>query len=121
VNINWKPGWWVTVRPDRLNLLNTLDWTIVGSLTLLVVLGFGFRLNQLNAIGFAEDEMNKLDAVHQYEQRNFAANAEHPMVMKFLVLLSLHAFPEVSEETALRLPNVIVGGLTAIPLFLLMA
>ncbi len=32
-------------------------------LALLVILGFGLRFTQLSAIGFAEDEMNKLDAV----------------------------------------------------------
>ena len=121
VNIGHRPGWWSTLKAERLGLISTLDWTIVGSLTLLVALGFGLRLNQLSAIGFAEDEMNKLEAVHQYEQRNFAANAEHPMVMKVLMLFSLQTLTEASGETALRLPNVIVGALTVVPLFLLMA
>jgi len=54
-------------RIDRLGLVTTLDWSIVATLSLLVVLGFGLRFTQLGAIGFAEDEMNKLDAIHAYE------------------------------------------------------
>ncbi len=34
--------------------------------------------------------MNKLDAVRAYEKGDFSANAEHPMVMKALMYLSLH-------------------------------
>ena len=64
VNIGHRPGWWTTLKAEPIGLITTLDWTIVGSLTLLVILGFGLRLNQISAIGFAEDEMNKLDAVH---------------------------------------------------------
>jgi hypothetical protein len=40
----------------------------VAILALLVILGFGLRFSQLGAIGFAEDEINKLDAIHAYER-----------------------------------------------------
>ena len=120
VDIEPRGGVWTTPRKDRLRLA-TMEWSVVGTLALLVVLGFGFRLNQLGAIGFAEDEMNKLDAVHAYEQGDFSANAEHPMVMKALMLVSMHVAPTISEEVALRLPNVLFGALTVVPLFLLTA
>lgn len=110
-----------TWRIERPGLVRTLDWTIIGSLAFLVVLGFGLRFTQLSAIGFAEDEMNKLNAVHSYERGDFSANAEHPMVMKLLMWASLRHFSPGSEEAALRLPNVLVGALTVIPLFLLTA
>ena len=90
-------------------------------LALLVILGFGLCFTQLSAIGFAEDEMNKLDAVHSYERGDFSANSEHPMVMKMLMWASLSAGAGDSEEAALRLPNVLIGALTVIPLFLLTA
>lgn len=106
---------------DRLGLVTTLDWTVIGSLALLIILGFGLRVTQLGAIGFAEDEMNKLDAVHSYQRGDFTANAEHPMVMKVLMWASLNAGAGDSEEAALRLPNVLIGALTVIPLFLLTA
>ena len=109
------------LKIDRLGLVNALDWTIVGTLALLVVLGFGLRITQLGAIGFAEDEINKLDAVHAYEHGNFAANSEHPMVMKVLMWASLRGVPAGSEESALRFPNALVGALTVIPIFLLTA
>lgn len=109
--VNW--------RIDRLSLVRTLDWSIVGTLALLIVLGFGLRITQLGAIGFAEDEMNKLDAIHAYERGDFTANSEHPMIMKMLMWASLRAVPASSEEAALRFPNAVIGALTVIPLFLL--
>jgi uncharacterized membrane protein YhaH (DUF805 family) len=109
------------VNARGLGLVTTLDWTIIGSLALLVLLGFGLRFTQLSAIGFAEDEMNKLDAVHSYQRGDFSANSEHPMVMKVLMWASVRARLGNSEEAALRLPNVLIGALTTIPLFLLTA
>ena len=107
------------VNAPALRLAATLDWTIASTLALLVVLGFGLRVSQLGAIGFAEDEMNKLDAVHAYERGDFSANSEHPMVMKMLMWASLRGVPAGSEEAALRFPNALIGALTVIPLFLL--
>jgi 4-amino-4-deoxy-L-arabinose transferase-like glycosyltransferase len=116
-------------RSRGLGLLASLEWTVVGTLAILVLLGFTLRVSQLGAIGFAEDEMNKLDAVRAYEKGDFSANAEHPMVMKALMYLSLRANSALqggttspgSEEAALRLPNALIGALTVIPLFLLTA
>ena len=90
-------------------------------LALLIVLGFGLRMTQLGAVGFAEDEMNKLDAIHAYERGDFSANSEHPMVMKVLMWASLRGLPASSEEAAIRFPNALIGALTVIPLFLLTA
>ena len=96
-----------------------------------VALGFCARGCRLDAAGLAEDEANKIFAVRAYEQGDFTANAEHPMVMKMLCYASLHAASAwnntvgkglelaISEETALRLPNAAFGALTVIPLFLL--
>jgi len=106
---------------DRFGLVSTLDWSIIGTLALLVVLAFGLRVTQLGAIGFAEDEMNKLDAIHAYERGDFSANSEHPMVMKLLMWASVRKGPLDSEEAGLRLPNALIGALTVIPLFLLTA
>lgn len=101
---------------------------IVIALVLLVAAAFAFRVGQLGAIGFAEDEVNKVDAVHAYEHGDITANGEHPMLMKALMFVSLktahlitargHA---VSDETAFRFPNAVFGALTVIPLFLLTA
>jgi hypothetical protein len=109
---NWKI--------ERLGLVGTLDWSIIGSLVILILLGLGLRVHQLGASGFAEDEMNKLNAVRSYERGDFTANGEHPMVMKVLIWGSLNAIP-ASDEVALRLPNALIGALTVIPLFLLTA
>ena len=109
------------LKSDRLGLVANIDLTVGLSLALLVLLGFGLRVSQLSSIGFAEDEMNKLNAVASYERGDFSANAEHPMLMKVLMLVSLNAAPNASKEAALRFPNVLIGALTVIPLFLLTA
>ena len=121
INVQGQPKGWTKAVLDRLGLVSTVDLTIILTLALLLGLGFGLRVSQLGAIGFAEDEMNKLDAIHSYERGDFSANAEHPMLMKMLMFFSLHATPNVSEEAALRLPNALIGALTVVPLFLLAA
>lgn len=104
---------------NRFGLVRTLDWTLAGTLALLVILGFGLRVTQLGAIGFAEDEMNKLEAIHAYERGDFSANSEHPMVMKLLMWASVNKAQASSLEAALRMPNALIGALTVIPIFLL--
>jgi len=100
-------------------------------LALLFLLGFGLRLHGLGAVGFAEDEINKLEAVRAYERGDISPNAEHPMLMKTLIFVSLRAArawneeadaaQQISQEAALRFPNVLFGALTVLPLFLLTA
>jgi hypothetical protein len=99
------------------------------ALAMIMTLGFALRLIGLGAIGFAEDEINKVDAVHAYDRGDFTVNAEHPMLMKVLMDLSLRASrvwnsiagANIAEEAAIRFPNVLLGALTAVPLFLLTA
>jgi hypothetical protein len=119
--VNERPRFWTILRAFRLGFVTSLEWTTLGALALFITLGFGLRINQLSAIGFAEDEMNKLDAIRAYERGDFSANAEHPMVMKLLMWGSQKVAPFESAEVALRLPNVLVGALTVVPLFLLAA
>lgn len=116
VGVHEQQGW----KIERFGLVSTWEWSVVGSLIILVVLAFGLRINQLGASGFAEDEMNKLDAIRSYERGDFTANGEHPMMMKMLMWGSLNALP-AGAETALRLPNALIGALTVVPLFLLTA
>jgi hypothetical protein len=119
----------VTRLMDSPGLTLTLERSLVLALAAMVILGLGLRLRGLSAIGLAEDEVNKVEAVKAYEHGNFRPNAEHPMLMKSLIYLSVQAArgwravsgEVISEETIVRLPNVIFGALTAIPLFLLTA
>jgi hypothetical protein len=102
---------------------------VILALAALVVLGLGLRLSGVSTLGFAEDEINKLNAVRAYEQGDIRPNAEHPMLMKVMMFASVqtqHAWNarssnQISDETALRFPNILFGALTAIPLFLLTA
>ncbi|HYO92686.1 MAG TPA: glycosyltransferase family 39 protein [Pyrinomonadaceae bacterium] len=107
----------------------TRDRWLVIILAALILFGFGLRLINLSTIGFAEDEINKLEAVRAYERGDITPNAEHPMLMKALIFVSMQAARawnntgalKISDEVALRFPNVLFGALTVIPLFLLTA
>ena len=102
-------------------------WAVAGVLALLVLVGLGFRVSHLGASGFAEDEVNKVEAVQAYGRGDITANAEHPMLMKALMFISITRAGQgggpdmLIDEFALRLPNAIFGALTVIPLFLLTA
>ena len=101
------------------------DVRVVAVLVLLVLVGLGFRVWQLGAIGFAEDEVNKVDAVRAYHKGDITANAEHPMLMKVLMFSSVKVARAIKgeggyrDEVVFRFPNAIFGALTVIPLFLL--
>src|SRR5215510_915924 len=113
----------------RLDLLSRLERNKILIIIVIVAVALCARVYRLDAVGFAEDETNKIFAIRAYEQGDFTANAEHPMVMKLLCAASLHiaaAWNEaagqrrhlsISEEAALRLPNALFGGLTVVPLF----
>ena len=98
-------------------------------MAVMIVIGAGLRLKGLGAVGFAEDEINKVEAARAYDRGDFTANAEHPMLMKLLIDLSLRGArawnstfaSAISDEAALRFPNALFGALTAIPLCLLTA
>ncbi len=118
--------------PDRVRAGGmAVSWqrAAVIAVALMVVIGAGLRLKGLGAVGFAEDEINKVDAARAYDRGDFTANAEHPMLMKVLIDLSLRGARALnsltsstfSEEAALRFPNAVFGALTAIPLCLLTA
>jgi hypothetical protein len=100
-------------------------------LVVLMLLGLSLRVSGIAELGFAEDEINKLEAVRAYARGDITQNAEHPMLMKTLIFISLHASQmwnagagasrQISEETAVRFPNVLFGALTIFPLYLLTA
>lgn len=113
--------------PRRLTLAR--ERGVILALAALVVLGLGLRLSGISTLGFAEDEINKLNAVRAYQQGDIRPNAEHPMLMKAMMFVSVkvqrawnaRSSNQISDETALRFPNILFGALTAIPLFLLTA
>ena len=107
---------------------------LVVILSMLVVIGFGFRVSGLNAEGLSEDELNKLNAVADYRAHGItSANGEHPFVMKVLLTISVigaekwnqtswaAANPalKVPAESALRLPGAVFGALSIALLFLI--
>lgn len=111
-------------KAERVDNMKSL--TVALALALLTVIGFGFRASDLAAIGFAEDEVNKVEAIEAYSRGDITVNAEHPMLMKALMYISVRASAgggpgKLTDEFAYRLPNAIFGALTVIPLFLLTA
>ncbi len=109
---------------------------VVALLSLLVVIGFGFRAAGLGAEGLSEDELNKLRAVEEYRARGLTSkNGEHPLLMKALLTASVVAAETwnakvaardnssvaVPVETALRLPGALFGALTTLLIFWLAA
>jgi hypothetical protein len=97
----------------------------------LTLVGLSLRVHGIAELGFAEDEINKLEAVRAYAHGDITPNAEHPMLMKTLIFVSLTASQkwnatagaarQISEEAAVRFPNVLFGALTIFPLYLLTA
>jgi len=112
------------------SLLERLEQKKYILIALIFLLALGARTYRLGAAGFAEDETNKIFAIRAYEQGDFTANAEHPMLMKMLCYASVQASAlwnraagartglVISDEEALRLPNATFGALTVVPLFL---
>jgi hypothetical protein len=92
-----------------------------------MALAFGLRAAGLSTSGFSEDEINKVRAIEEYRQGHLSANAEHPMLMKLGMLTSVKAASawnriaptssSIAIETAIRLPNALVGAATAAAIF----
>lgn len=123
------------LRPELFagrGLLTNSRTLIFAALVVLILAGFGFRINGLSAEGLSEDELNKLTAVADYRTHGLTgANGEHPMLMKALQAGSIIAAEkwnslvgpseQIAPETALRLPGVIAGALTALLIYLIVA
>jgi hypothetical protein len=99
----------------------------VAALILVVMLGFALRIRGLDRAGFNEDEVQKINAARAYLRGDFSRNLEHPMFLKSLIAVSSAAtgrwnrgpgrLHPLSDEFAVRLPNVIFGALTAVVIF----
>lgn len=123
------------LRPELFagrGLLTNSRTLIFVALAVLILAGFGFRVTGLSAEGLSEDELNKLTAVAEYRTRGLTGtNGEHPMLMKALQTTSIIAAEkwnslvgpgeQIAPETALRLPGVIAGALTALLIYLIAA
>jgi 4-amino-4-deoxy-L-arabinose transferase-like glycosyltransferase len=107
---------------------------VIATLAALVLGGFAFRARGLSAESLADDELNKLEAATDYRTHGLtAANGEHPFLMKAAITASVvlaekwnlvvgpHSELFLPVEAAVRLPNVIVGALITLLLYLVIA
>ena len=69
-------------------------------LLVLAAVGFALRVQGIGRVGFAEDEINKLEAVRAYARGDITPNGEHPMLMKSLMFIFAVFAP--SPSRALR-------------------
>jgi dolichyl-phosphate-mannose--protein O-mannosyl transferase len=114
-------------QTEKSALARLLERHAVAALLLVVALGFCLRIRGLDRAGFNEDEVQKINAARAYLRGDFSRNLEHPMLMKSMIAVSLAAADrwnrglgrshQVSEEIAVRLPNVVFGTLTAVVIF----
>lgn len=128
------------VRPDLFNEPGASRIgrrLLIALVAVLTILGLGLRIHALSSEGLSEDEYNKLSAVADYRAHGLTtANGEHPLLMKAVLTVSvvaaekwnawLHSAGQdsgfhIPVETALRLPGVIVGGLTSVLIYLVAA
>ena len=127
------------LRPDLFagrGVLSSSRTLVFAALVVLIVAGFGFRVSGLSAEGLGEDELNKLNAVADYRAHGLTgANGEHPMLMKAFQAATIilaekwnnssfvasRPANRIAPETALRLPGTIVGALSTLLIFLIVA
>lgn len=101
-------------------------------LIVLTLAAFGVRLYRVGSISLADDEAAKWQAIREYREGHFVGvNSEHPMLMKLLAWGSLELgerwnrwagerrWMRAREEALLRLPNLFLGALTSIVVYLL--
>jgi len=106
---------------------------LIIALSVLVVVGFGFRIKALSSEGLSDDELNKLNAVSEYRAQGLTgANGEHPLLMKALLTVSVivaekwnqtslaggHPDLNMPVETSLRIPGALFGAFTAVLIYL---
>jgi len=127
------------LRPELFagrGLLSQSRTLVFVALAVLIIAGFGFRISGLSSEGLSEDELNKQNAVADYRAHGLTgANGEHPMLMKALeagciilaekwngsAIVASHPSESIEPETALRLPGVIFGALSALLIYLVTA
>lgn len=114
-----------------LTLLTRGRYREVSIAVLLTVLAFAVRVYRIDFNSLSEDETAKWTAIQEYKHGHFVGvNSEHPMLPKVLGWASLslgerwgqvaatHHWPTWRPEGWLRLPNALLGALTAAILYL---
>jgi Dolichyl-phosphate-mannose-protein mannosyltransferase len=127
------------LRPELFagrGVLSASRTLIFVALVVLVIAGFGFRVTGLSSESLGEDELNKLNTVAEYRSQGLTgSNGEHPMLMKGFQTISIilaekwnnstfvanNRAESIQPETALRLPGVVVGALSALLIYLITA
>ncbi len=97
--------------------IDAADRVFAGSLTATWLVGVFLSLYRLGFAGWGTDERIYVDSGRQYLAGNFAANPEHPPLVKYI--LGITQWVGGSNATAVRLPGAVCGLLTGLFLFLI--
>jgi hypothetical protein len=121
-----------SIHPTTRGVHRPFPWAGIraGALSLVVLAAALVRIHGLAAAGFAEDEMDKLNAAESYARGDFAYDGEHPALMKLAVLASVGVarwrnahtgtpLRTIPIEAAVRLPNALAGAALTIVIYLL--
>ncbi|RLF65575.1 MAG: hypothetical protein DRN57_08840 [Thermoplasmata archaeon] len=88
-------------------------------LVIIVLAGAYIRFSALPDSGLGTDEAEKFMAVSEFRDGRFWVDLEHPPLEKYMILLSTSLLGD--DDWTIKLPNVIIGSLVPILLFLVAA
>lgn len=85
-------------------------------LIIMILAGAFLRFSSLSDSSIGTDEAEKFMAVEDYREGRFWVDLEHPPLEKYLILVSTSLLGD--EDWTIKLPNVIIGSLIPLALFL---
>jgi 4-amino-4-deoxy-L-arabinose transferase-like glycosyltransferase len=88
----------------------------ISILIIIILAGAYLRFSSLSDSTIGTDEAEKYLAVQDYREGRFWVDLEHPPLEKYLILISTSILG--SDDSTIKLPNVIIGSLIPLALFL---
>jgi len=97
----------------------SLDRPYLILLIIIITSSFLVRFFDITEQGLVVDEAEKFYSVQEMKDGRFWVDLEHPPVEKYLILISTTLFGD--DEWAIKLPNALLGSLTPLLVFILLA
>jgi len=105
--------------PGIMEPLTRFGWHHAVIIILILLCGAYLRFSELPHSTVGTDEAEKYFSVEEFREGKFWVDLEHPPLEKYLIMGSISIFGE--EDWAIKLPNVIIGSLIPLALFLVAA